>query len=315
MMTIISDPSYSDGLSPETIIRWLATECPNVFRVQRKDYLVTASEQMASPACVSLDLGAEYSGSIGNVISVYNATNGAMYQGTVTGIASPATTIETDIPWEAGFNASYLNDNTAKEGFYYEGKLTVNGVVQTLTVIASPDSFGIADLDVSGILRIMVSTTKVGTYTQLITPETTKSGRFTLAIRECWYGSDEAYTEEGNTWYYAECIRSIEQGSNLHEFVATDNYEAPFLNSFESPVFFAGLPFDISFILPVIAGASPAEMMTVTIRRYSAANILLNTSVYEIDTTASEGRVNSLNIDPDSIEEAAAYLTAEIQVL
>ncbi len=314
MMTIISDPSYSDGLSPENIIRWLATECPNIFRIQRTDYLVISSEEMASPACVSLDLSTEYTGSIGNVISVYNSTNGAMYQGTVTGIASPATTIETDIAWETGFNATYLNDNTAKEGFHYEGKLTVNDVVQSLTVVSSPDSFGIADLDVSGILRIMVSTVKLGDYSQLIIPETTKSGKFTLAIRECWYGSDESYTEEGNTWYYAECIRSVEQGSNLYEYISTDSFEASFFNSFEAPVFFAGLPFDISFILPALPLASPEEELTITIKRYSAANILLNTSVTQVAVAELEGFVNSLNIDPDSIEENAAYLTVEIEV-
>jgi hypothetical protein len=312
---ILSDPSHVIQVSPAIISRWLATECPNNFRMQRIDYVVTGNASSGgSPEYLSLDLAEEFTGNIGDVIAVYNGYNDTIYAGTVTDIASPATTITTDIPWEATFDATYLNNHTEYAGFYFEGRLTINDAVQPLTVIASPDSTGQADLDVSSILRIMTSVDKVGDYSSLIIAETNKSGKFTLAYRGCWYGSSEAYTEEGNTWYYVEAVRSIEQGSNLYEYVYTGGDSVPFFNSFTQPVYFQGLPFDLSFIVPGdVADGSPAAKLKVTIKRYNAGNTLLNTTETLVDAAPLAGYLCSLNIDPDSIESNAAFMTAEIE--
>lgn len=58
-----------------------------------------------------------------------------------------------------------------------------------MTIVASPDSFGFADLDVSGILRIVTALGKAGNYTQALVRETNKSGKFQFEYRECWYAS------------------------------------------------------------------------------------------------------------------------------
>jgi hypothetical protein len=142
--------------------------------------------------------------------------------------------------------------------------------------------------------------------------EPTKSGKFIFEYRECWYGSSEAWTSEGNTWYYAEAVRSEEQGSNLHEFVPSEAGDVPFFNYFEKPVYFVGLPFDLSFILPKLAITSPETVLTVTIKRYNSTNILLGTTVTNVDLNSLEEFVNSLNIDPTSIETTATYMTVEI---
>lgn len=313
MITLISTPQHEDDSSPAIISRWLATECPNNFRLLRRDYLVSGQAgDGASPEGTQLTLTTPYTGAVGNNIAFYSAHNGEVYTGKVTSIASPATTITVDTPWVAAFDVAYVNDNTQHAGYFFEGRLTVNGVVQALTVIASPDRWGYADLDVSGILRIMVSVGKVGDYSALVQAETNKSGSFTLEYRECWYGSNEAYAAEGNTWYYVEAVRSAEQGSNLYEYVATEAADAPFLNTFQRPVFFAGLPFDLSFILPPLPETSPDTVLTINIRRFNAANVQLSVTTTQVALGALEGRVNSLTIDPDSIEADAAYLTAEI---
>jgi hypothetical protein len=207
--------------------------------------------------------------------------------------------------------ATFLNNNTLRGGYYFEGRLTVNDILQTITVIASPNTIGIADLDVSGILRIMIATGKSGDYSTAVMKETLKSGKFTFEYRECWFGSNEAYTAEGNTWYYAEVVRSEEQGSNLHEYVTDADHDAKFLNSFERPVYFAGLPFDISFILP----ESAATNMQITTRKYNSANTLLGTDVQTIAVAGLEGFVNSLRIAPASIEAGASYMTIEIDLI
>jgi hypothetical protein len=211
------------------------------------------------------------------------------------------------------------DEHIANPGFYIESRLTVNGITlpDYLNIIASPNPGGLAQLDVSGVLRIVTSLGKTGDYSTLLMAEPTKSGYFTLAWRTRWFGKsdDEAvnpYTSDGGSpgtiWWYAECVRSEEQGSNLYDYVSTGTNDAPFLNSFAEPVFFLGLPFDLSFIMPDIASAP----VTVTIRRYNSANTLLGTTTTVVASAALEGFVNSLNIDPASIELQCAYLTCEI---
>lgn len=309
MITILSDPSHVVQVSPAIVSRWLATESPNNFRLQRKDFAV--SSEADSGGYLSLSFGAAYTGNEGNSISVYDATTGAMLTGTVTSIASPATSIVTDIPWVAGMNIEYLNDHTLYAGYYFEGRLTINGIVQALTVIASPDSFGKADLDVSGILRISISNTKVGDYSALLAKETTKSGSFTFAYRGAWYGSSESYTEETNTWYYGEVVRSEEEGSNLYDYLYTGIEDVPFLNSFDQPVYFLGLPFDISFVLPEL-NYSPSAEIVVSLKQYNAANTLLATTNTVLDMDDFDGRICSLTIDPATIQSDCDHLTVEV---
>jgi hypothetical protein len=313
-ITLVSTPAAVIATSPEAVSRWLATESPNNFRLQRKDWLIVASEETTgSPAgCMQFTTDEAFTGDVGDAISVHNVANDAMYTGTVTGV--DGTTVQTDIPYAASFSADFLNDDTMFNGFYFEGRLTINDVLQTLTVIASPNSFGIADIDVSGILRISTALDKVGDYSTLVMAETNKSGKFTFEYRPCWYGSAQPYIAEGNTWYYAECVRSVEQGSNLADFVYSPAGDAPFLCSFDQPIYFAGLPFDLSFICPVLSDASPAAQLRVTLQRYSADNSLLSETVTLVDPAGLEGRVCSLLIDPVAIEENAAYITAKIEL-
>ena len=312
-VTLISTPAHADDSSPAIVTRWVATESQNNFRLQRKDFIVNScASDGSSPEQTELTLAAAFTGQVGDEVAFYSAHNAAMYTGVVTSIASPATTIVVDTAWDAAFDITYLNDNTLRGGYYFEGRLTVNDVVQALTVIASPNSFGIADLDVSGILRIMVALGKTADYSTLLAAEPTKGGKFTFAYRECWYSSDEAYTEEGEDWFYVEAVRSIEQGSNLYDFVPTAAYEAPFFNAFEQPVYFVGLPFDITFLLPVLPVVSPATELSVVRKFYSATNTLLDTLTTDVALTGLEGRPVSLNIDPDFVPDAAAYMTIEI---
>ena len=310
---LISIPAYSIQTSPPIISYWVATESPNNFRLLRTDFVVIAQAQGGSPTVTEVTLSTDFNGQIGDDIAIHDVTLDKMYIGKVVYIDPALRNILTDIDWVAGMDIDYMNDNTLHGGYYFEGKLTVNNIVQTLPVIASPDSFGYADLDISGILRIAVSLAKTGNNTSLIMKEPTKSGKFTFAYRECWYGSNELYTEEGNTWYYAEAVRSAEQGSNLYDYLANAAGDAPFFNSFSQPVYFVGLPFDLSFLLPVLEVTSPPQELTVTIKRYSSTNTLLGTTVTVVALNALEGYLNSLNIDPAFIESTASYLTVQIE--
>lgn len=170
-ITLISTPEYSDSVSPPNISRWVATESENNFRLFRHDFDVVTAVDNGGFLRLTVAAGT-YSGTTGDIVSVFNKTLDAMYVGTTTA-GTDTTTIETDIPYLAGFDPgdvaldptrtiTYLNDHTLFGGFYFEGRLTVNGILEPLTVIASPDKYGYADLDVSGVLRIKTSLGKTG---------------------------------------------------------------------------------------------------------------------------------------------------------
>ena len=314
-ITLISTPEYAEPLDPDIISRWLATESSNNLRLFRQDWLISSS--IDNGGFLEITTSTAFTGANGDSIAVYNLTNDAMYVGLITNVAGNVLT--TDIVWVFGMDITYMNDNTLYGGYYFEGRLTINDVEETLTVIASPDTFGYADLDVSGILRIHTALGKTGDYTRLIMSEPTKSGNFTFEYRGAWYGSSEAWTPEGGSpqsiWYYGECVRSEEQGSNLHEYVVTEIYDAPFLNLFTQPVYFRGLPFDLSFILPEFALVSPDYELIVTVKIYNSSNTQLGGDIVtNVDVDELEGFVNSLNIDETTIPATAAYMTAEIEI-
>lgn len=333
MITLISTPEYSDSVSPPNISRWVASESPNNFRLHRHDFDIVTAFNNAGFLNLTVAAGT-YVGTTGDIVSVFNKTLNAMFVGnTLAGTGT--TTIVTDIPFITGFapgdtaldpdrTITYLNDHTFYGGYYFEGRLTINGILESLTVIASPDSFGYADLDVSGVLRIKTSLGKTGDYTSPIMKEPTKSGNFSFEYRGCWYGSSESWIPEGGvisppsdviTWYYGECVRSEEQGSNLHEYVANGIFNAPFLNSFEKPVYFLGLPFDISFIFPETVPVSPSSDVTVTMKIYNSLNTQLGGDVVTaVPADSLEGFINSLMIDPVTIPDTADHLTLSISI-
>ena len=308
---LISTPGEVVQVTPEVVDRWLATESPNNFRLLRTDFL--ASTQRESGGYLEIDTTTDYTGDVGNSIAVYNTTTGTMKTGMVTALSSPPTTITTDITWVPGTIIDYINDNTLRAGYYFEGQLTINNVMQDLTIKASPDSFGYGNLDVSGILRIMILLGKVGDYSSAVMKESGKSGKFTFAYRECWYGSSESFCEEGNTWYYCEAVRSEEQGSSLSDYAPDEvNTERPFFNSFAQPVYFAGLPFDLSFIMPDLPLTSPATELTVIIKQYNATGVEVGSDTETVTVDTLEGYLCSYRVDSGMIVASAIKLTIEI---
>jgi hypothetical protein len=114
-------------------------------------------------------------------------------------------------------------------------------------------------------------------------------------------------------WYYGECVRSEEQGSNLHEYVTDAFNDAPFLNSFTEPVYFHGLPWDISFILP------EGPDITVTIQFYNSSGGTVGAplvTAVDVDLASPslslDGHICSLTIDQTMVPVGATYFTVEI---
>jgi hypothetical protein len=328
MITVISTPACSVActpvVSPAIQSYWLATESPNNFRLLRRDYLVTPGTTLDDGGGISyVHLTTPFTGQLGDYISVHDTATDAILTGVVTLWQAGPSLLYFGIQWVPGIDIDYINDNTEFSGFYFEARLVINGIVQPLTIIASPDTYGYADIDVSGVLRISTSLGKDGDYSTLVMKEETKSGNFTFEYRTRWFGKSDVeavnpyipLASPNVVWYYAECVRSEEQGSNLHEYVADVCNDAPFLNSFDKPVYFHGLPWDISFILPELFTVSPGVDITITIQFYNSYNTVVGAAlVYTInvDSNNLDGHVVSLSIDATLVPVGATYFTAQI---
>jgi hypothetical protein len=339
ILSLISIPRCNDATHPADYSYWLATESANIFKFQRTDFNVVSVTSANRAGIDYLQItvdAASYTGVLDNIITIFNTTYGVKYTGhIVTGFTT--TVLETDILWVTSMAASlatgYVNDNTLYGGFYLEGRLVVNGDIlpEQMNIIASPDGFGFIDLDVSGVLRVMTSLGKDGTYgvdpvTGLFDPdlalqkEETKSGNFILEYRTRWFGqtSDEAVNPYQTccsppmTWYYGEAVRSEEQGSNLHDYLPNVSDEEKFLNSFDQPVYFRSLPWDISFILPDTASATADVILSF----FNSVNAPVSTVTYTVDITTDviDGHIVSMSVDPASVPLTAVYFIAKIVV-
>jgi hypothetical protein len=306
--------------------RWVATESPVLFGLQRKDKSSLTTDNNAGFLRVHiLDYLIADSFNIGESVSVHDATTDTMITGLVTDLAVDAG-VTFDIPYVAGMNIDYMNNNTMKPGYYFEAQLTINDLLNSLTVVASPDIYGYADIDISGILQTVILRGKSGDETvDGIVVENNKSGRFEVAFRECWYGSSESYTDEGNFWNYAEFVRTKSQSSNLEELTpdyvnespaGTFNYSNPLCNLFEKPVFFRDLPFSLSYLQGMSELGSPppvSEQVKFILIQYFADGSVLGTKTIYTNVDANNmGRLCSVNILPEWIDPATAYFTFEL---
>ena len=306
--------------------KWVTPESPVLFGLQRKDI----SNDDSSPApdwyidstqdnggYLEFTLSAIDSPfSEGDSLMLHDDTTGEELYGVITEVSGAD--FLTDIVWVAGTDIDYINNFTLFPGYYFEALLTINGVVNALTARAYPNSAGYADMNIAGVLRTTILPGKAD-ETLNINPEVNKSGRFTVSFRPCYYGSDESYVEEGGYWSYASFVRNSIQGGNLLEyegiFIDEDppddfNYVYPICNQFEKPVFFKGLPFDLSFLLNRVTND---QTFTVTIAIYDATNTLIDTISYEVEgSSTNSSRLCSAVISPDDIPDEAKYFDVEI---
>ena len=168
---------------------------------------------------------------------------------------------------------------------------------------------GLAKCDISGYLQIYVSDDKVGTYSDDFTAETNQSGNFTFAVSENYIGNtNTTYLVNNNTWYYVKAARSIEKGTNVAEFVPNLEAQAEFLNYFDEPAYWLGLPCDISFIYSELLAGKPVQLIE---KHYNSLNVLLSTQTKNIDA-ALIGKLVSAAIKAESIEPTCDYITLSL---
>lgn len=303
MLEIVKTPAQEIG-NTGFISRWLATDAPIEFWAQRKDNLISSVANNGGNFQINLSTANSiFYPVVGEFISLH--AQGAYY---IVQVLSKQSDSQYTIA--LSYNASTVFDyyvaHQKPVNYYVDIKLSINGIEQQYLAEFTPNINGLCKCDVSGYLQSYVNDDKRATVDgDVNVKETNQSGSFTFYIRENYIGNvNSSFVLNQNTWYYIKGARSIEKGSNVSEFVPNLSQQTEFLNYFEEPTCYVGLPFDISFIYSELLAGKSVQVIE---EHYNSLNVMLSTQTRAIDSTQI-GSVNSLVINVEAIESTCDYM-------
>lgn len=307
MLSVTKTPESAIGTTG-FISRWLATDAPIEFWAQRKDNLISASVSVAGLTRITISPdNSIFFPEVDEYITVHT-TSGAYLIAKVTAVAGNNYTL--DLAYNANLVFDFMVAHQKKVSYFVEVRLTVNGQVLANTLRFTPNLNGLVKCDVSGYLQSYVSDDKQGTtgITASI-KESSQSGKFLFGIRENYVGApSSSYTVLPNEWFYCKGTRSVEKGTNLVEFVPNLGAEAKFLNYFDRPLLYRGMPFDLSFIYSELLNGKSLQIVE---EHYDASNTMISTSTRDISTEQEEG-LNTLILDTVNLEPTCEYIKVKV---
>lgn len=307
MISITKTPEALIGSTGFTS-RWLATDSPVVFETQRKDNLISATSDNSGKCRIVLSTSnALFYLSVDEFVSVHDSVTGTTVIASVFSKASD-TNYTLNLAY-SGQQFDYYVAFQRQVSYFVEAKLTVNGVEQSNPMRFTPITTGLAKCDISGYLQTYVSDDKTGQYVDVNSKETNQSGTFTIAFRENYIGNvNTDFVLNPNTWYFVKAARSIEKGTNLSEFVPNLGATASFMNYFEEPIMWLGLPFDISFIYSDLLAGKVIQLIEVHL---DSTNAELSRQTITIDSTKINA-LNSIAINANAIEPTCEKIKLQL---
>lgn len=302
MLEIIKTPAADIGTTGFTS-RWLATDAPIEFWAQRKDNTIGSTADNGGKLQINLSSSnVNFYLQVGESIYLHSTSGSFVSASVFSKQSDQQYTLTT--PYSATAFDFYVAFQKSVN-YFVDVKLTVNGVEQSYLADFTPDAYGLALCDVSGYLQSYVNDEKQTNSGQANVKELNQSGKFTFLIRENYIGNTSTgFVQEPHTWYFIKGTRSIEKGSNVSEFVPNLSAECQFLNYFESPTCYHGLPFDISFIYSELLAGKAVQVIE---EHYNSSNDMISTKTINLDATQIEG-VNSLLINTETLELNCKYM-------
>lgn len=307
MISITKTPETTIG-STGFISKWLATDSPVVFETQRKDNLISATSNNGGNCRIVLSSSnAVFYLAVGEFVSLHDQLTGVTIIAQVLSKES-----DTDYTLNLAYTSQSFDYYVAFQklvSYFIEAKLTVNGVEQSSPMRFTPLPTGLDKCDISGYLQTYVNDDKAGQYIDANSKESNQSGSFLISFRENYIGNTNTdFVLNPNTWYFVKAARSIEKGTNLSEFVPNLGAPATFMNYFDEPIMWLGLPFDISFIYSDMLAGKTIQLIE---KHYDSGNIELSSQTIAIDAT----RINSLNsiaINANTIEATCEKIKLQL---
>lgn len=309
MIEVITRPEREQINNASLISRWNAARQPNVFKLQRRDYtVISCNSDGFGSVVVKCDYDAALPAEILADDLVYfaselNADGVPDYYGVVGTVVSVATTvgvehlIYTTYPIEAlSTGAGYLN--VVKRANYYLG-ISVNVTdPNTLITHEIPCKLkggidGNMRLDASEFITAYLLKQPSDDYSFINKLDRNVYGKFSIVFHEYWTGSSNVDVGDIYEYYFVDSVKQIgeDYGQNLCDqlmFAQEFTPLAKWLTDFDSPTYFDGYPFDISFIYPV-------EMGVEVLRRNEIERTFGGGSLSSIQTNLDADQVGGVN--------------------
>lgn len=306
------------------VSRWQAIWNNLIYKLQRKDFLITSvAGDGSSPEVAVLTV----TGTLPTITeggTVY--VNAGEYVGNYEVISATSGTITIDV--EFGATATgYVNLITDRPLYYLEVDIQQKSGA-TYTSYATDkrvaDSTGLITLDIASYVRSILNMDDEQPYTSRTWPDPNASAIVNIIFKEHWTGSDEAWStvDEDEDYYIVNSAmqKLNTYGSNQGEWVPfppdlvsppIEQHKGKFLTEFTKPTYWEGYPFDLSFIYPKDFEDS-AVRMSIVEELYNLNRVLQSSDDDIIDEDTNNVVRAMLNGSyASTIKEVDVYLKAK----
>lgn len=246
------------------ISRWQAAYNPIVINYQRKDYNVTSVVQAAAPSQIKVTLDTtltfdQYT--LALTKSLYLKTALYHYYGVAAAYAEVGGfgvfTITT--PFLGVDTIGFININDLKTGYHIETRIQygLDPLDQRfITATHSPNNqTGSVRADLSSFLQTIVNARDRYNYVDQSYTDIDRASSYKVSFREVWDSDASPYFYAPDPLYVVNSAFQLGEryGGNMAEYVpfetvVSDDQLAKFLTDWQKPIFWGGLPFELSFI-------------------------------------------------------------------
>lgn len=263
----LSITKYPDKVvndNPATISKWNAVHHAILYCFERKDFLVSTTKPGGDNPSLVVFITSSFTPPLSNIFAIgdevyLELTTGESGTFPITAIGANTITINIGtITTLVGIG--YINLLTRENYFIKVNiwEVDVNNQYNLIgTSINKPDNTGRVKADASSFLKSLVGYTDDFLFNVLNQKDLQLGNRYNITYSENWIGFEGDFSVMSSIVlrYMVNAAKQIQDlyGENMGEYVPFNNYaaediRAKFLSDFNSPTYFPGFPFSLSFI-------------------------------------------------------------------
>jgi len=309
--------------SPPIESRWVAVHNPILLEWQRKDYEFASVSE--SGGFLILNFGSA-TGAAENDVLYVNCPG--IYSGlaTITSLSGNNLITNVSIILPVGTYPGYANNTTQRLNYFIEVQIVTISASATpsdnqilATLLATPDTTGLIKIDISGSLQSYTSNPDTITLNTSANGEkdTGSTIPFKFRTREAWrqfaglaYQPYESYSSASFGVNGAFQIGHDYNG-NYAEYYPSSGPTGKFLTDFSRSRYFAGYPFDVSYIFPGDLVAVNTQIVTAF---YNSAGAQIGGSAAGPLNVADINYLNRIEPDTDISSWGQKVVSGSVQL-
>lgn len=256
------DDLPTQAVSPSNISKWNAAFNPIVVKFQRKDFNVVSVTRLSdTQILVELDTTltfTQFQLAINDIMYFKTASYDFLGRADAHTTSGPHSILTITEVYTVDDTVGYMNINGIKPGYYVECQIQygLDPVhPQLINPQFSPSQKGATRADLAPFLETLLDFKDNYNYTDASFSDTSISQSYQLSYREVWTGGNGLWFKAPYPLYVVRAAMQLGEpnNGNMAKFVpfqavtnASD--KALFLTNFKSPIYWQGLPFEMSFI-------------------------------------------------------------------